>query len=140
MITMVYPININPIWPETAALLAPAVDISGTHDVEDVRRSLMGNQSQLWVQWNAGVDAAVVTEFINYPKGLWCRFWLAGAKKGVEIAWDKFFETLYKFARDNRCVGIEDCGRGGWDRYAPQAKKISTLRRILIDYGGNNGQ
>ena len=135
VITMIYPANIAQIWSEVEPLLEPAVSITGTHNCEDVYQSLMGGKSQLWVQWSGKVDAAVVTEFISYPRGLWFRFWLAGALKGAEVLWKKFYEILYDFAEKAKCRGIEDCGRGGWDFYAPHAKKIGTLRMVEIEYG-----
>ena len=129
---MIYPANIPQVWSEVEPLLEPAVAISETHNAEDVFRSLMGGKAQLWVQWSGKIDAAVVTEFIDYPRGLWFRFWLAGAVKEAEVLWKKFYETLYGFAKQSLCVGIEDCGRGGWDHYAPHAKKVASLRRIKI--------
>lgn len=129
---MIYPSNIANIWPHAIPLLEPAIALSGTHNLEDVRKSLLCGNAQLWIQWNDKLEAAVVTEFINYPRGAWFRFWLAGALKDAQILWDKFFDILYNFAKENNCKGIEDCGRNGWSHYAPEAKKISTLRRIEI--------
>lgn len=133
IITMIYPANIAQVWADVMPLLESAVDKSGTHTIEDIYLSLMGGKSQLWVQWSGKVDAAVTTEFVNYPRGLWFRFWLAGAVKDADVLWQKFYDTLYEFAKNNQCVGIEDCGREGWNRYAPHARKISTLRRIEIE-------
>lgn len=138
VITMVYPSNVSLVWPLVVSLLDPALAIAGTHEIGDVRKSIMGGQAQLWVQWtkDKGVDAAVVTEFVNYPKGLWFRLWLSGAQKQAKIMWDKFFDILYEFADKNDCVGLEDCGRSGWERHIPQGKKtrnIAMLRRIKID-------
>lgn len=132
VITMIYPANIKQVWDEVAALLQPAVEKSGTHNIEDIHLSLMGGKSQLWLQWSGKVDAAVTTEFVNYPRGLWFRFWLAGAAKDAEIEWLRFYDTLHEYAKSNKCVGIEDCGREGWNKYAPHARKVSTLRRIEI--------
>lgn len=135
VITMIYSSNIPQIWQEVMPLLEEAVAHSGTHAIEDIYKSLMGGKSQLWVQWSGKVDAVVTTEFIDYPKGLWLRFWLAGALKGADILWQQFFDTLYDFAEKSKCVGIEDCGRTGWDKYIPekyQARKICSLRRIWI--------
>jgi len=135
IITMIYPAHIAQIWSEVEPLLKPAIAISGTHNCEDIYHSLMGGKSQLWIQWSEKVDAVVVTEFISYPRGLWFRFWLAGALKETEVLWKKFFDILYEFAKQNKCAGIEDCGRVGWGHYAPHAKKIGILRRIEIKNG-----
>lgn len=129
---MILPENINAVWPQASTLLEPALALSHTHNIDDVYDSLMLNESQLWVQYSDKVDAAVVTEFVYYPRGQWCRFWLAGAAKDANILWKKFFDTLYGFAKKNKCAGIEDCGRTGWNKYAPQSLKIAILRRILI--------
>lgn len=135
VITMIYSSNVPKIWAEVEPLLKDAVEHSGTHTTEDVYKSVMAGKSQLWVQWSGKVDAVVTTEFIDYPKGLWFRFWLAGALHGSEILWQQFFDTLYDFAKNSHCLGIEDCGRMGWDKFIPekyQARKICSLRRILI--------
>lgn len=129
---MVYPVNVNQVWPQAKLLLEPAVELSGTHNIEDIYNLIMAGKSQLWVQWDGRVVSAVTTEFVVYPKGLWFRFWLAGAVKEATVLWKKFYETLYNYAKENGCVGIEDCGRIGWDHYAPQARKVATLRRIFI--------
>ena len=132
VITMIYAHNVPQIWSNIEPILEPALSISETHTIEDIYKSIMSSKSQLWVQWSGKVDAAVVTEFIDYPRGLWFRFWLAGAVKDAEVLWKNFFDVLYNFAKKSGCVGIEDCGRDGWNHYAPQAKKVTTLRRIKI--------
>lgn len=132
MITLVYPANILSIWPQIIPLLEPALALTKTHTIEDIRKLLLCGNAQLWVQWNDKAEAAVVTEFKNYPLGIGFNFWLAGALKEAKIKWNEFFDTLYEFAKNNGCRWIEDCGRGGWDKYAPQAKRIAVMRRIEI--------
>lgn len=133
IITMVLPENIEAIWPQIIPLLQPALKIAETHNIHDVKDAIDFGKAQLWVQWNEGaVDAAVTTEIVNYPRGTWLRFWLAGAQPKTDILWDKFYESLYNFAKKHKFVGIEDCGRNGWSKYAPHAKKIAILRRIKI--------
>lgn len=132
MITMVYPANIINVWPQVEMLLSPCIALHGTHNPEDVRKSILGGNSQLWIEWSDKTEAAVVTEFVPYPKGLWLRFWLAGALKDAKIQWNDFYKTLEEFAKNNNCKGIEDCGREGWSHYAPQAKKVFSMRRIVL--------
>jgi hypothetical protein len=133
-IIMVHPIHITPLWEQVKELIAPALLIAMTHSVEDVRKSLMAGNSQLWIQWRENkVEAAVVTEFKNYPQGLWFNFWLAGAIEKADIWWSKFLEILVDFAILNKCKGIEDCGRAGWDWYCPsEIKRIGVLRRMIL--------
>lgn len=131
-ITMVLPQNINGLWAEVAKMIEPALSLSMTHNIDDVYDCIMNNEAQLWIQWSGKVDAAVITEIIYYPRGQWCRIWLGGAVKNGKIPWKKFFDTLYGFAKKSGCVGIEDCGRQGWEKYVPTALKVTTLRRLLI--------
>jgi hypothetical protein len=136
-ITMIYPANVMQAWPHVSLLLEPAVIRDGTHDIDDVRKQILGGQAQLWVQWTNSFDAAVVTEFMNYPKGLWFRFWLAGARYGADVKWEAFFDTLVNFAKENKCHGIEDCGRSGWSKYCPKkVRNIGVMRRMEL--GGSN--
>ena len=136
MITILYPANVTPTWALIAPLLSPAVAISGTHDIEDVRKAILCGNAQLWVDWNDGVDMATVTEFVSYPKGIWLRIWLAGARKGVEIDWDKVFEVITEFAYNNHCVGIENWGREGWTKYCPKAQKQAMILRFPLEKRG----
>lgn len=132
IITMVYPANIENVWPQVVPLLSAALALHGTHTTEDIRKACMGGNAQLWIQWTDKVEAAVITEFVPYPKSLWFRLWLAGALKSTEILWDKFWQTLSEFAKKNDCKGIEDCGREGWLHYAPKNTRTFSMRRVVI--------
>jgi hypothetical protein len=113
-VTMVYPVNVIPLWEQAAKLLEPAVARSGTHEMEDVRRCIMAGNAQLWVQWNDGIcEAAIVTEFKHYPKGLWLHIWLAGAE-GLND--DLLEQQIFRFAEESNCAGVSWTGRPGWKR------------------------
>lgn len=128
LITMVFPANIAKLWPQVAPLLQPAIDLSGTHDAEDVRKKLIAGNAQLWVQWSEKVDAAAVTEFIDYPRGLWLRVWLAGA--AIKGAWAEFQRIIIEFASANQCVGVENWGRKGWERLHSNLSQCGTVAMI----------
>lgn len=116
IITMVFPANIAAVWGQAEKLLTPAIEIVQTHYPENVRQSLMSGSAQLWVQWFEGnVEAALVTEFKDFPRGLWLNIWLFGAQpeKANE---DEFEKHIFKFADENGCVGITDIGRKGWKK------------------------
>lgn len=135
-ITMIYPAYVMQTWASVYPLLEAAISIAETHSMEDVRKAILGGQAQLWVQWKDGIEASVVTEFINYPRGTWLRFWLAGAKPEAKVDWEAFFETLVKFANENKCMGIEDCGRIGWAKYCPEnVKNVGQVRRMALNGG-----
>lgn len=134
-VTMLYPHNISPAWPHIEQVLKPAVELAGTHEMEDVRKDLVSGRAQLWVQWSDGCDAAVVTELVPYPKGLWLRVWLMGAKGEKDVEWNNFENAIIKFAYVNKCQNIELWGRNGWEKRYPQANKELVILRLPLDEG-----
>lgn len=171
----VMPENVTPLWPEIEPILKPAVVQQGTHSVEDVRRSIMGMRSQLWVQmrkvsaWVAPDDlkcpecrdgdleskasasgsfyvcslcgwdeeahakpklmSAAVSEFAEYPAGLYVRVWLAGAIPDRKMDIDAFVETLDRWRVKNGCVDFEWIGRHGWLKIFPWARVVGLIMR-----------
>lgn len=118
MITMVFPANVSPVWPQVAAILKPVVDRMGTHDVEDIRRAIMAGVAQLWVQWSGMVEATIVTEFKSYPKGLWLNVWLFSALKDRKPNEAEFERHIFSFMEENGCAGVQYSGRRGFkERY-----------------------
>lgn len=122
IITMIFPANVSATWPHVSPLLAPAIERRMTHTVEDVRKAILSGQAQLWVQWNEGAEAAGVTEFQNFPLGLWLNVWLMGAKRGALVRWPEFTQEIINFAHLNGCVGIRDEGRKGLSAISPHDK------------------
>jgi hypothetical protein len=123
--------NITPLWPQLEPLIKSVVDPLGTHDAEDVRRSLMANLSHLWVQWSDKVEACVVSEFVNYPKGLWLRLWAGAARDDTKGEWQEFRAALTHWKKINGCVGMEIIGRMGWMRVFPDARLDGVIIRTV---------
>lgn len=116
-VTLVYAEHVNKAWPQASALLKPAVDRIMTHDIEDVRKMILAGKAQLWVQYNSetkAIDAALVSEFENFPKGLFLNVWLYGVAKGKEALEAEFEQHMFNLADANQCVGIKHTGRKGW--------------------------
>lgn len=122
-------LNVSGAWPEASALLEDAIEKSGTHDIESVRKIIMTGQALLWVVFENEIKAAMVTEFLDRPKGLMFRVWLAGAKKDAEIDWDEVSGVVMEFARSSGCKMIELCGREGWERMFPWGNKEGIIMR-----------
>lgn len=133
IITMLYPSNIKGVWAEIEPMVSETLSLYNTHTPEDVRKVLLSGQAQLWVQWTKDVDAFMVTEFINYPKGVWLRIWLMAAKKDKEILWDKMKAEITNFANANNCAGIEVIGREGWGSKFKEAEKHSVIFRLPLN-------
>lgn len=132
-ITLVYPMNVMGVWPGAAFLLTPAVDAMGTHDIEDIRKAVMAGMAQLWIQYTDKIEAALVTEFKAFPKGLWLNVWLMGAgQEGYNE--DAFEWNIFEFAKKNNCIGIMETGRKGWERKHKHLKVNSenVIYNLLI--------
>lgn len=169
------PENVTPLWPQIERILKPAIAQQGTHTTEDVRRSIMGMRSQLWVHmrklsdWVAPYDlkcpecrdgdleskisengsfyscsicgwdeeahakpvlvSAAVSEFVEYPAGLYVRVWLAGAVPERKMDMDAFVETLDRWRIANGCVDFEWIGRHGWLKVFPWARVCGLMMR-----------
>ena len=130
VVMRVMPENITPLWPQFEALFLPALALVSTHTCEDVRRSVMTMEAQLWAQMNGSfVEAAATTEFVRYPVGLYLRVWLAGARKGVKFDDEQFFSQMDRWRERNECVGFEAIGRHGWLRRFPRARIEGLVMR-----------
>jgi hypothetical protein len=129
----IWPENISALWSQLEPLLERAVATSSTHKIEDVRRSVMSGQAQLWCQIDGDeVQAAITTEFINYPVGLFLRVWLAGARRDRKLAVEPFEKLAVDWAQQHGCVGIEAVGRTGWLKKLPYARVEGLVMRAML--------
>jgi hypothetical protein len=126
----VMPENVTPLWPQLEALFAPALRMVSTHNAEDVRRSLMALEAQLWAQMDGDiVEAAATSEFVRYPAGMFVRVWLAGARRDRKLNEDAFLALLDQWRQAHGCVGFEAIGRHGWLRKFPEARVQGLIMR-----------
>lgn len=123
--------NIAPLWDRVGPLVEAALQGRVTHDVEDIRKILMAQACQLWIQWREPmVDAMVVTEFAAYPKGVWVRVWMAGARPDTKMDDDGFLTAISWWSEQHNCRGFEAIvGRQGWLKRFPAAKAEGLLMR-----------
>lgn len=121
--------NVTPIWPQVAPVVERVLRGHLTHDVEDVRRLIMGQSAQLWVQYTDHVEAVIVSEFVSYPKGVWVRIWLVGAANGEEMDSAMCLASLSQWRDMHGCKGFEAMGRMGWLRRYPEMKFVGALMR-----------
>jgi hypothetical protein len=129
-ILRVMPENITPLWPQLEELFLPAVAMTSTHTLEDVRRSLMAMRAQLWAQMDGTtVEAACTSEFVDYPAGVYIRVWHAGARQDRRMNNDAFFDVLNQWRIAHRCVGFEAIGRHGWLRKFKGARVEGLVMR-----------
>lgn len=126
----VTPENALGLWPQWEPLLRRAMRDVETHDVMDVRRLVLGEHAQFWIQWRANtLEAFVISEFVTYPKGVWLRLWIAATAPGAVLEEEKFEEVLSQFRDENNCRGFEIVGRMGWARRFRYARFVGVVLR-----------
>lgn len=128
--------DISATWANVVPMFTKLFAESKTHEAEDVRQTLLVQAAQLWVQWNtetATIEAAFVTEFVKYPRGIWLRLWLGGALPDAPLDYDLVRDALTVWAKQNGARGFEIIGRPGWLRKLHEAKLEGLCLRSTFD-------
>ena len=90
----------------------------GRFEASDVLALLLAGKARLWISWDADekrVEAAIITEIIEYPRLRELRIWLVGGRD--RKAWFDEAETMIaQFARESSCTVMASGGRRGWLR------------------------
>ncbi len=108
------------IWPQARPYVAKALERDGRNCYwpEDVLKALLDATCRLWISWDdegKRVEAAVVTETIQYPRRLALRLWLIGGENMKK--WGRpLRDMLEEYARSQGCDAIEGGLRKGWLR------------------------
>ena len=103
--------------------LQPALDIFGTHDIEDIEAEVFAGRMQLWV----GERGALVSEIHTYPKKKALHLALAGGDLDQVL---DFLPSLEAWSEHNGCTEMTLTGRLGWQRVL--AKKGWTQTAIMM--------
>jgi hypothetical protein len=132
-ILRVWPENVTPLWPQIAPMLEPALAISSTHTPEHVRRAVMVGKAHLWAQMDDTiVEACMVTEFADFPIGMFVRVWSAGARIDRRMDTDAFVAAATDWALKHGCIGLEAVGRAGWLRRVPNSRVEGLIMRVVF--------
>lgn len=114
-------------WPRVRAYLQGALDRSVPGwEIGDVYNGLLQETLQLWVVFHGKeVEAALVTEIAQYPRGRLCRYFLIGGKNAPK--WTALAEEkIDLWAREIGCFGVTATGRKGWKRHLPKWRICGT--------------
>lgn len=119
--------HVTALWPHVRAHIAKALDREGSGRFLpiDVLNLLLEGKARLWVAWNSETktaDAAVVTQFIKYPRKTELHIWIIGG--GNMRAWIKpGREMIEAFARAQGCDFVTGAFRRGWIRMGGEGWK-----------------
>lgn len=81
----------------------------GTHTYEDVAAQISEGRLQFW----PGVNSAVVTEIVEYPRKRTLHFFLAGGNLPELRA---MYPGILEWGKANGCTAATLAGRKGWVR------------------------
>lgn len=108
------------IWPLARPHIARALlrDKAQRFLPSDVLDLLLKGSVRLWVAWNEdkqAVDAAMITEIIEFPRLRELKIWLVG---GTNLAaWGREARDLFElFGREHGCAVMSGALRRGWLR------------------------
>lgn len=115
--SLVPPGLLHTCWDEVAPVLADVLPFTyGRHKLEDIRNGIAEERSQLWITFDDGpINGVVVSAIKQYPRRkLLCLQFCAG--KNFSEWEDGMLDILDRFAREEKCDGLEMAGRAGWAR------------------------
>tara|TARA_R110002167_G_scaffold50981_4_gene147936 strand:- start:542 stop:1012 length:471 start_codon:yes stop_codon:yes gene_type:complete len=125
-ISYVPPKDVGLIWKQIKPLLLKPLEIDGfAYMPKDIFDSLLKKKMQLWISWNVkqnNVEAAIVTEIIDYPRLRSCRYFLAGGTN-MKSWFNPIKEQIEQWAKLNKCQRIELVGRKGWVKWLRDYKQ-----------------
>lgn len=127
------------IWPQARPFIVAALVFDPVHryEIQDVLGELLNAKLRLWISWDdekKEVEAAGVTEIVQYPRARELRIWLVGGRNMRR--WGRpFAELLEQFARDMGCAVMTGGLRRGWIRVAgPGWKQTGVFfEKVLAD-------
>lgn len=103
-------------------LLKRAADESnGRYDVEDLVEGVTTFEYELWLVYDlAGINCVVLTRPVHYPRKRYLEISFA-AGDGYLEALGIIVNTMFRYAVDIECDGIEFRGRPGWAKVLKEA-------------------
>ena len=109
--------NIEGWWPLVQEYLIAALEYGlGEYSIEDIKKSCLAKNMQLWVNFNKeGVQGAFITKVSVYPqKNILCVLLLGGNEF---MKWrDEADALLNAFGKEKNCEYVELFGRKGWGK------------------------
>ncbi len=125
------------LWPQVKPLIVRVLDLDrvGRYQPIDILNSLLAGTTRLWVSWNPDekeVEAAVVTEIIQYPRAKEFRIWIVAGRNMRAWAYEGR-DMVEAFARAQGCTVITGAFRRGWLRIGGEGWRETgvTLEKAL---------
>lgn len=125
--------DVNQWWERVEPYIESALEHGiGEYLPEDIRVGCVERKMQLWVIWDKGIRAVVVTQILRYPrKSILLGLLIAG--EGFKEWSPMLDEMLEKFGQEKGCHYIELFGRKGWSKVLPKLNYRETVRMYTKD-------
>lgn len=122
-------------WPHVEDFISRALkrDKYQRYLTEDVLRFLLEERVRLWVAWNEetkAIDAAAVTEIIDYPRIRELRIWLIGGRN-MKTWWKQGLDAVEEWGRSMGCKVSSGHMRKGWARLGGYEITGVSMERAL---------
>ena len=135
-ISLVTPDQLMIIWEDVEKYLKKSCKRSkGRTNTEDILYQCLNNQSSLWIIFDVeslDIVGCTVTQLNDYPSGkrMLNLDHVTGKKMGDWI--DRGLEVMEKWAKDNKCQGIEGVGRQGFWHWIKDRNWEKTA--VFVEY------
>ena len=141
-ISLVLPAQVSIVWDKCEKLFNRSCKRSGGRiNPMDILYRCIENRSSLWLIFESetmDIIGCAITQLHDYPSGLRMLNIEHIAGKRYEDWVEQGFETLYKWAEDNKCDGIEAIGRAGfwnWIKKEEGWKETSRFYEFKFNKG-----
>jgi len=135
-VSLVMPDQLILIWDGVEKYLNKSVKRSkGRIGTQDIFHDCLNNQSSLWIIFDTGnfkILGCAITQFNDYPTGkrMLNLDHVTGKKMGDWI--ERGLEVMEKWAKDNKCQGLEGVGRQGFWNWIKNRNWEKTA--IFVEY------
>ena len=133
-ISLILPEQIPVVWNDCSKILLRSCKRSGGRVYpNDIYMSCLENRCSLWIIFESdstNIIGAAITQLHDYPSGL--RMLNVEHIAGKRYAdWvEDGFNTLYRWAKDNKCDGVEALGRAGFWNWIKKEKGWKETSRF----------
>jgi len=135
-ISLIIPDQLMIIWDDAEKFLRKSCKRSkGRVTTQDILYQCLNNESSLWISFDTGslkIIGCAVTQITSYPTGKKMLTLDHIAGKKMSYWFDDGLGMLEKWAKDNKCDGIEGIGRAGFWNWIKDKNWEKTS--IFVEY------
>lgn len=120
------------IWEDIRGHFERFADLRGEATPEQIRKSAMESNAQIWgLQDAEAVHAVVVTEIRTTARGNRCHIWIAHGGAPVPLQ-ERLLDEIGRWARESGCYAVRINGRRGWLRRFPRFRQTAIVADWLL--------